>query len=887
LRGFPADFWGKLVRIDSNLEWHPLIDHCADVAAVCEALLRRTLIHKRLATLGKRDRLTESDIQRLAALAALHDVGKFNRGFQSKADPDSRNAAGHVEPILAVISDPNSTECDRLLENLPLREIEAWADDCLGLELLCAAIAHHGRPVEVGGGSGPRRDIWQTGPDGVDPFEGIGRLSRKVREWFPAAFSRDVPCLPAQPGFQHAFCGLVTLADWIGSDRSVFRFSEPGDSERIDFARKCAAYVLRRIGLDVVDLRTRLHDQPLDFERIFGFAPNIAQRHLAQLRTAPGGSLTLLENETGSGKTEAALMRFFRLFEAGLVDGMYFAMPTRTAAVQMHQRIVRAVTKAFPDESTRPPVILAVPGYLSFEPDDPARLLAQPSELWPDDEAARWRFRRWAAEHPKRYLAGAISVGTIDQALLSALAVSHSHLRATSLLRQFLVVDEVHASDAYMTSILLEVLRFHCAAGGHALLLSATLGSLATGQLKKAVSEAQPQRVSLADAVKVPYPASTIIFPAEPVMPLQEPGRVSPSRNIAIKIKPLADDYHAVASLALDAVGLGARALVVRNTVRDCVATQRALEEVAATRGRNMDLFSINGIAAPHHARFARVDRELLDRGLESFFGKNSSTPLVLAATQTVQQSLDIDADLLISDLCPMDVLLQRIGRLQRHQRDRPERFREPNAIVLTPLIRDLTPLIQNDGSALGAHGFGTVYDDLRILEATWCTLEQTPVLQIPAMNRQLVESATHPEALDRLKDRLGERWKEHSRHCQGVTRAEKSVARLNVVDRNQPLCECQFPPSLERRFRTRLGEDDRIIHFGKAVPGPFGHPIEHLTIPGWFVDDAPDNVEASNLIVKPDAFSFCFGRRTFVYDRLGLRLASPSATPEEDIADA
>jgi len=885
LKGVPTDFWGKLVHTGSDFEWHPLIDHCADVAAVCQALLQRTLVRERLAQLGGREQLNDADIQRLAVLAALHDAGKFNRGFQSKAHPDTRNAAGHVEPILAVIGHSDSPEHVKLLKSMPLEEIEAWAEDDSGLELLCAAIAHHGRPVEVGGGSGPRRDIWHPGPNGLDPFEGIRRLCHKVREWFPAAFSANRP-LPSKPQFQHAFCGLVTLADWIGSDRSVFRFAEESDSERIAFARERATSVLRSIGLDVTAVRTGLQNQPFGFERIFGFAPNRAQRQLTELPAVHGGSLTLLENETGSGKTEAALTRFFRLFEAGLVDGMYFALPTRTAALQMHQRIARVVMTAFPDESTRPPVILAVPGYLPFDAQPSPNLLAPPDVLWPDDEVARWRFRRWAAEHPKRYLAGAISVGTIDQALLSALAVSHSHLRATSLLRQFLVVDEVHASDAYMTSILLEVLRFHLAAGGHALLLSATLGSRATDQFNS-IRSAQSHRPSLADAVKVPYPALTTIFPTEHVMPLEELRRASPGREITIKIMPIADDFRAVASLALDAVRHGARVLVVRNTVRDCVATQVALECLAATGNLTASLFCVNGISAPHHARFARIDRELLDRRLESCFGKDSATPLVLAATQTVQQSLDIDTDLLVSDLCPMDVLLQRIGRLHRHPRDRPEKFREPSAIVLTPASRDLTPLIKPDGSALGEHGLGTVYADLRILEATWCVLEQTSILQIPAMNRRLVESATHADALKEVVNRLGERWRAHATHCDGIAIAERRLARLNVVDRDQPFIWCRFPSSLDARIRARLGEDDRLVEFGKALRGPFGNLIDCLTIPGWFVRQAADNVEVRDLNVQPQAISFDFAQRTFVYDRLGLRLAKSLSASEEDIADA
>jgi len=192
--------------------------------------------------------------------------------------------------------------------------------------------------------------------------------------------------------------------------------------------------VLRRIGIDAAAARASYRAQPRSFTEIFGFTPHPAQRRMRELSSNESGGFVILESETGSGRTEAALTRFFRLFEEGLVDGMYFALPTRTAAVQMHRRIVDAIDRAFPAHS--PPVILAVPGYLA--PDDradPCRL-AGFDALWPDHDQDR--YRRWAAEHPKRFLAGAISVGTVDQVLLSALMVSHSHLRATPLLRQFL-----------------------------------------------------------------------------------------------------------------------------------------------------------------------------------------------------------------------------------------------------------------------------------------------------------------------------------------------------------------------------------------------------------------------------------------------------------------
>jgi CRISPR-associated endonuclease/helicase Cas3 len=157
-------------------------------------------------------------------------VGKPNNGFQNKAYPNRYPQAGHVQPILDVLLARGSAEQKRLFEVLPIDEIQTWAEEDTGCELLVAAICHHGRPVEPG--AGPNVQLWRA-IGGHDPFDGIAQLSAKIREWFPAAFEHNLEPLPSSPEFAHAFCGLVTLADWIGSDRTVFRYSEAGDPDRM------------------------------------------------------------------------------------------------------------------------------------------------------------------------------------------------------------------------------------------------------------------------------------------------------------------------------------------------------------------------------------------------------------------------------------------------------------------------------------------------------------------------------------------------------------------------------------------------------------------------------------------------------------------------------
>jgi len=887
--GAPSTFWGKLRQSEKGgtVAWHPLVDHCADVAACCEALLQRTLIGRRLAHLVGLDDLSAGQVARLSSLAALHDVGKFNVGFWNKALPKSAFQSGHVREVLALFGS-HSPQQDRLCAAIPLDAFNAWGSDEAALRLLVAAICHHGRPLEVAPGAAALKiaTCW-TPARNLDPFAGISDLTARLYHWFPEAFVSSGHLLPSTPVFQHAFSGLVTLADWVGSDTRVFPFSDDLQGDRIGFAREQAALALRWFGIEPSLARDALGREPPSFNAVFAKQPYSSQSHLLDLPIGPRGSIALLEAETGSGKTEAALARYLRMFYSGAVDGLYFALPTRTAATQMHRRVLNAVERAFPDPVIRPPVILAVPGYLRVDDQDATRLPGF-EVLWNDDPLQRYRFRGWAAENPKRYLAGSVVVGTIDQVLLSTLTVSHAHMRSTALLRLLLVVDEVHASDSYMIALLREVLAHLTDAGGHALLMSATLGSTARLALLEAarpLSSLGPGE--LAKARTDPYPLITHCAAGNQPIAIPVEASVNP-RRISISLSPLMDHPAAIAALALDAASRCARVLVIRNTVRDCVATQLALEELANERGNESLLFSCEGMIAPHHARYATEDRAALDVAIEMRFGKDSpDSPCAVITTQTVQQSLDIDADLMITDLCPIDVMLQRLGRLHRHGRHRPAGFDAPAATVLIPSLRDLTSLIGRDGHGRGEHGLGTVYEDLRIIEATWRLLESNAIFTIPDANRALVEDATHPDALDEIVRLLGPVWEKHANHLSGVRIAQRRLAELNVINRSVPFGEYEFSAAvLDRRIQTRLGEGDRLVEFDQPIAGPFGRTIHRLTIPAYLAAGAPH--EAKPLQVSASAgVAFVFGAYQFTYDRLGVRRNDVPATPEEDLADA
>jgi CRISPR-associated endonuclease/helicase Cas3 len=275
---------------------------------------------------------------------------------------------------------------------------------------------------------------------------------------------------------------------------------------------------------------------------------------------------------------------------------------------------------------------------------------------------------------------------------------------------------------------------------------------------------------------------------------------------------------------------------------------------------------------APHHARYARPDREALDQAIVDRLGlERSPGGCVVVATQTVQQSLDLDADYLITDLCPADVLLQRIGRLHRHTR--AERTIVARATVLVPANRDLGVLIGKGGRPRNYHGLGSVYEDLRILEATWRRIEEAPVWRIPTMNRCLVERCLHSTALRETVTIGGPGWKEHEMYVVGSESGMRRQAELNLVDWSKSYIESSYPSEVDERIMTRLGEGDRQVKVAPTFMGPFGLPISELNIKAaWARGVSREEDQATAVRSHDGETRFCFGDKSFLYDRLGLR---------------
>ena len=887
--------WGKLSRDSSGQMTgvHPLLDHMTDVAACFLALTECAAVRRSLERTACRD-LDEVDLQRLAVLVFLHDIGKANAGFQSRRWKSPERPPGYW-PTSPFGHGPEGWEliagrvpnAEHYAVGLPIAEIRSWGDESVS-ELLQASISHHGRPL----GESPAQQtalIWKPVLDnrGVvlyDPAVTMARMGDLLRQCYPIAFAACHRPLPDKPAFAHLFAGLIQLADWLGSDtrEGFFPYTVPGEN-RIQTAPESAAYAVRTIGLDVNIWRNELCNQPPVFNNAFG----VAEARPMQLAAADLslGHIVVLEAETGSGKTEAALWRFAKLFEAGEVDSLYFALPTRTAASQLYKRVRAFVTRLWPNDA--PVVVRALPGYEAA--DDQIKIsLPDFKVLWPDQPDDAVAHQRWVAESPKRFLAATIAVGTIDQALLGALKVRHAHMRHSLLARSMLVVDEVHASDAYMTVLLEKLLTAHLQAGGQAMLLSATLGSTARSRYLNIGHQKKLVQPSLTDACAVSYPAISSRNAAG--FHLKQVEGNPQHKTVHWEIEDAMDDPMRIATRAALAAAQGARVLVVRNTVPAAVATLQALEKLALATGSDC-LFKVNGVSTVHHSRYSKEDRPILDRAVEAQLGKvrAGGEGLVVVGTQTLEQSLDIDADLLITDLCPMDVLLQRVGRLHRHARsdsERPEGFRMPFAWVLTPAGNDLSPLLKRASNGLGRfHNGGGVYPDLRMLEATRRLVAAQPSRQIPADNRALVECATHREALMDIENELGEDWKKLGQQIEGGTSAAQGVGHLHALPYDKAFSDIAFPES-DQKIATRLGAADRLVVFDSPQSGPFKQDVKQLALRFHQLprDLNPDEQPKEITILSGQAgFSFSLGLARYRYDRFGLqrlRLDAITASP-------
>lgn len=410
--------------------------------------------------------------------------------------------------------------------------------------------------------------------------------------------------------------GLTSVADWIGSGP---HFEDPSEDWR--------SYITQAIDeAGFVPLRVR---PGLSFAQLFGFKPRDIQQSLAKHITGPG--IYILEAPMGQGKTEAALYAAYRLLAAGQASGIYFALPTQLTSNKLYERIV--------------PFLQTI-----LQPDCPHRqglLLHGMAWLMRTQMGEEGRPGGEWFQQAKRGLLAPFAVGTVDQALMAVMNVKHGFVRAFGLAGKVVILDEVHSYDLYTGTILQQLVNQLRDWGCTVIILSATLTQARRQQLLQATVARQDY--PLISALPVGAPVVTEI-PAEP-----------PSKR-QYTIRMLHDTQPALDE-ALARAEAGQQVLWVENTVAEAQASYQILAARTANLGIKCGLV---------HSRFTHRQRQHNEDHWVSLFGKQgwpkrANQGRILVGTQVLEQSLDIDADFLVSRFAPTDLLLQRLGRLWRH----------------------------------------------------------------------------------------------------------------------------------------------------------------------------------------------------------------------------
>ncbi|AGS31013.1 CRISPR-associated helicase Cas3 [Salmonella enterica subsp. enterica serovar Newport str. USMARC-S3124.1] len=491
-------YWGKTDKSTKNIicNYHLLAYHCLDVAACGKYIIKNNIFNS--CNILKECNISGTNAENwIIWFLTSHDIGKFARGFQKYAEfPDS--------PLVSPISGVSAFERhDSLGFYLWGKLFEAWSSGSneiiAGIEpenrarfesalnsWMLISTGHHGIPPDT---MKNRSSLAFTDEDIVAATHYLEALSELFpftlpQEWKTKAGRK---CLKQHSWF---FAGLVTLADWMGSDESQFPLLSSAMPLKDYWPLACEK--AQQAILRMPPLSQHSHYQ--DHRALFPFIQTLTplQQRASELDiSAPGAQLIVLEDVTGAGKTEAALILTHRLMSANKGHGLYVGLPTMATANAMYQRLASAYHALFTDES-RPSLILAHGGR---EMSDSFRQsIWQPTENIAEDYArddgnATTECHTWFADSRKKALLAEVGVGTLDQLLMAVMPFRHQSLRLLGMRDKILLLDEVHAYDGYMVKLLEGLLRFHAAQGGSAIILSATLPAALREKLLNAFSD--------------------------------------------------------------------------------------------------------------------------------------------------------------------------------------------------------------------------------------------------------------------------------------------------------------------------------------------------------------------------------------------------------------
>lgn len=800
-------FRGKARALDGGQQpWHPVAYHCMDVAACMEGLLTarpQTLAHAS----GLLGMSGEETLRFLSALTVLHDIGKFSESFFGQVEalwPDvlGTYCAGHPKRPHTAAGYALWRDCLRARYSRRIVTGEPLDAEPLFL----AAFGHHGRPLARG--QTARSNEYFGSDSGRDAAVAFAEDALAIVCATPVNAPPDWERRASRASWLVA--GMVSIADWLGSNQRWFPYHPPtlDLATYWEHAAKRAHLAVREAGLLPATPAPRT-----TFARLTGIdrEPSPVQRWAVDVTLPETAALFIIEDVTGAGKTEAAHVIVHRLMTSARASGVYWAMPTQATANAMYDRQRKTIAALFAEGGTVRPSLVLTHGQaklheqfrstvLEFCTSSTDAALDSDAEGGSDSAIACASF---IADDRRASLLADVGAGTIDQVLLGILPSKFNTIRLFGLAEKVLVLDEVHAYDAYMRQEIIALLRFHAALGGSAIILSATLPASLRKSLVGAWQEGSGAReiAPTTDTRGGGEGGSTEAYPLVTIVPSDGPATEWPLQAAAASRRQLpvkfVHETSDVLELICDASASGQAVAWIRNTVDSCLTAA----ELLRARGLEPLVF---------HARFAQCDRQAREREVMNVFGRDSKgadRSRVLVATQVVEQSLDLDFDMLVTDLAPIDLVVQRAGRLWRHPlRDRPPES-ECVLNVFAPLFTK-----EPDANWLDALLPNTknVYDDAGILWRSLRTLHDCPSIDTPEGIRTMIESVYASEEVPANLERA-------AGAAEGRSRAQRATARNFSLRLEDGYCGDFYAGWYsDLRVPTRLIDEQTVVRLAK-----------------------------------------------------------------------
>ncbi|MEM7180308.1 MAG: CRISPR-associated helicase Cas3' [Spirochaetota bacterium] len=818
-------YWGKANRANTTGDYHLLPYHSLDVAAVGDVMLSENpkLLHKFSQAIGIPAELFQP---LFVFFLAIHDLGKFAEAFQGQD--------GLQELYLQLNKKPRTKQYAIRHDSLGYMLWERYfldeegegkiSDNKLFLsesksgrklqkileKLIEITTGHHGKPPFRNKTVNLKAHFSQENIEDSFAF---------LQDCY-TLFSLDkVLCSHQSIDYKqvaknikrHSYwlAGFTVLCDWIGSNNIVFTY-EAQPMTLAKYWQECAKPLAMQAIQQAGVLPSTL-SQASKATDLFSYLkkPTPLQQESIELPLKQEPSLIILEDVTGAGKTEASLLLAKRLMQVNGYDGLFFGLPTMATANGMYTRVASFYQKLYAEGQT-PSLVLAhgakdlSDAFQQTIIETPEKMQEEISYDKGEEDSATANCLQWLTDTSKKSMLADIAVGTIDQSLLAILLSKFQSLRMYGLMQKVIILDEIHAYDEYMNVLIETLIECQARIGASIILLSATIPNKLKSQFVAAFQKGREQQAKPLQSQQFPL----ITVCNTEIQEIHVDTREEVKREVAVQF------LHTIA----DAEKILAKAKKekqcvcwIRNTVSDAIETYEKLQSIYGEE--NVILF---------HARFAMGDRLAIEENVLKEFGKDSNETTragkILIATQVVEQSLDLDFDYMITDLAPIDLIIQRAGRLHRHTRDT-----KGNKIGTTDQRQK--PILHIISPAMGAEptktwysslfrGGSIVYPDHGKLYQTAKVLMQKGCIKMPEDARELIEfvygsGEPIPSALQAISQKNKEKFKQ--------TRAVAKNNHIKIKEGYSTLDDILWN---DTNAPTRLGEETVQVVLAKYDKG-------------------------------------------------------------------